>query len=152
MAVDLPYIYLLARNPKLNQSTHHKTQHFVFTGYSKGINYMYTLWLGSTNFPRTLRPFQKPGCQKSDKKDVHNLNFRHCQGVLVHVLKISWVWLSPHQKLQVDFHHWGHLKCRVHMCFGGCTHWSPDCYYGNNYTWHSECVKICCMIPNICAY
>ena len=24
-----------------------------------------------------------------------------------------------------DFNHWGHLKCRIHMSFRGCTHWNP---------------------------
>jgi hypothetical protein len=36
------------------------------------------------------------------------------------------------------------------MCFAGCTHWTPDCYYGNKLTWHSECAKICCIITFMC--
>jgi len=44
-------------------STHHKRQPVVFTGSSEWMNYMYTLWLGSTNFPKTLGPFQKPRWQ-----------------------------------------------------------------------------------------
>jgi hypothetical protein len=35
------------------------------------MNYIYTLWLGYTNFPETFRPFQKPRCQKSVIKKVH---------------------------------------------------------------------------------
>jgi hypothetical protein len=34
-------------------NTHHKILHFVFTSSSEWINYMYTLWLGSTNFLKT---------------------------------------------------------------------------------------------------
>jgi hypothetical protein len=52
--------------------------HVVFTGSSEWMNYRYTLWLGSTDFSKTLRPFQKPRCQKSDIKRVHNLKFKHC--------------------------------------------------------------------------
>ena len=43
---------------------------------------MYTLWLGFTNFPKTLKPFKKPRCQKSEIQEVNNLNFTHCLGVL----------------------------------------------------------------------
>jgi hypothetical protein len=63
-------------------STHHTRLHVVFTGSSEFMNYMYTQWLGSTDFPKTLKPFQKPRCQRSGIKEVHNLNFRHCLGVL----------------------------------------------------------------------
>ena len=48
------------------------------------MNYMYTLLLGSTDFPKTLMPIKKPRCQRSDIKEVHNLNFRHCLGVLAY--------------------------------------------------------------------
>jgi len=44
----------------------HKRLHGVFTGSCEWINYMYTLWLGSTNFTKNFRQFQKPRCQKSD--------------------------------------------------------------------------------------
>ena len=46
------------------------------------MNYMYTLRLGSTNFPKSFTPFQKPRCQKSDTKEVHNMKLRHCLGVV----------------------------------------------------------------------
>ena len=52
------------------------------------MNYIYTLWLGSTDIPKTSRPFQKPRCQKRYIKEVHNLKFRHCIGVVAHNLKI----------------------------------------------------------------
>jgi len=32
--------------------------------------------------------FKKPTCQKSDIKEVHNLKFRRCVGVVTHDLKI----------------------------------------------------------------
>ena len=51
------------------------------------MNYMYTLRLGSTNFPKSFRPFQKPTCQKSNIKEVHSLKFRHCLCVVAHDLK-----------------------------------------------------------------
>jgi len=60
--------------------------HVVYTGSCEWMNYMYTLWLGSTNFPKSFRPFQKPKCQKSDIKEVHNLQFRHCLGVVAHMI------------------------------------------------------------------
>ena len=62
-------------------STHHKRLNVVFTVSSEWMNYMYTLWLGSTHFPKTLKLFKKPRCQSSDTQDVHNLNFRHRLGV-----------------------------------------------------------------------
>ena len=68
-------------------STHHKRLHVVFTGSSKWMNYMYTLWLTSTDFLKTLRPSQKLRCQKCDIKGIHNLKFRHWLGVAAH--KIS---------------------------------------------------------------
>jgi len=37
------------------------------------------------------------------------------------------------------------------LCSGGCTHWNPDCYYGNNETLCPMCVKIYCKIPKVCA-
>jgi hypothetical protein len=40
-------------------NTHHKTLHVVFTGSSEWINYMYTLWLGSTNFPKKFQAISK---------------------------------------------------------------------------------------------
>jgi len=49
---------------------------------------MYTQWVGSTDFPKTLRTFQDPKCQKCDTKKVHNLKFRHCLVVVAHDLKI----------------------------------------------------------------
>jgi len=67
-------------------STHHKKMHVVLTGSSEWMKYMYTLWLGSTDFPKTLRSFQKPTCQKSDIKKFHNLKFRKCVGVVAHDL------------------------------------------------------------------
>jgi len=45
------------------------------------MNCMYTLSLGSTNFPKSFRPFQKPRCQKSYTEEVHKLKCRHCLGV-----------------------------------------------------------------------
>jgi len=47
------------------QSTHHKRLHVPFTVSSERLNYTYTLWLGSTHFPKHLKPFQKQMCQKS---------------------------------------------------------------------------------------
>ena len=49
---------------------------------------MYTRLVGSTDFPKTLRPFQKPRCQKGDIKKVHSLKFRHFIGVVAHHLKV----------------------------------------------------------------
>jgi hypothetical protein len=46
------------------------------------MNYMFTLWLGSTNFPKTVQLFLKPRCQNSDINEVHNLKFRQCLGVV----------------------------------------------------------------------
>jgi len=56
---------------------------------SEWMNYMYTLWLGSTDIPKTSRPFKKPRCQKRHIKEVRNLKFRHCIGVVAQNLKIS---------------------------------------------------------------
>ena len=64
----------------------HKTLHGVFTSSCEWINYMYTLWLGSTNFAKSFRPFQKPRCQKSDIKEVHYLKFRHGLRVAAHMI------------------------------------------------------------------
>jgi len=47
-------------------------------------------------------------------------------------------------KAACDCHRWGHFKGRDYMCFGGCKHWYPDSYYGNNETLGSRFVKICC--------
>ena len=60
--------------------------------------YVHTM-AGSTDFPKHLKPFQKPRCQKSDKKEVHNLKFRYCVGVVAHNLKVPSVCLSPHSQL-----------------------------------------------------
>jgi len=40
-------------------STQHTRFHAVFTDSSECMNYMYTPWLGFTNFPKTLKPFKK---------------------------------------------------------------------------------------------
>ena len=79
------------------------------------MNYMYTLWLRSTNFPKSFRPFQKPRCQKSDIKEVHNLKFRHCLGVEAHMtwkylqyvchLTQSCKWLSSLGTLEIQSPH-----------------------------------------------
>ena len=76
------------------------------------MHYMYTLRLRSTNFPKTLRPFQKPRWQKSDIKEVHNLKFRHCLDVVGHTtwkylqyvchLTQSCKWLSLLGKLEIQ--------------------------------------------------
>jgi len=50
------------------------------------MNYMYTLWLVSTNLTKNFRPFQKARCQKSDIKEVHNLKFRHDLSVVAHMI------------------------------------------------------------------
>jgi len=63
-------------------NTHHKTLQIVSTGSVEWMNYMYTLWLGATKFPKTLRPFQKPKCWKSDTKEVIYTNWN---------LGIAWV-------------------------------------------------------------
>jgi len=91
--------------------------------------YMYTLWMGSTNFTKTLRQFQKPRRQKCDIKGVHNLTCRHCLGLEVHMISkyFEYVchltqnckWLSLQWTLD--------MTCTVHMPFGGCTHWYSDC-------------------------
>jgi hypothetical protein len=70
------------------------------------MNYMCTLWLGSSNFPKSFRPFQKPRSQKSNIKEVHKLKFRHCLCVVAHDLKIPSVCVSPHPELQVTFIAW----------------------------------------------
>jgi len=38
-------------------NTYHKRQHVVFMGSSEGMNYMYTLWLGSTSFTKNKGNF-----------------------------------------------------------------------------------------------
>jgi len=68
-------------------NTHHKSLHVVFTGSFQWMNYMYTLWLWSTNFPKSFRPIQKPWIQKSDTTEFQNLKYRHSLGVLAHMVE-----------------------------------------------------------------
>jgi len=72
-----------------------------FTGPSEWMVYIYTLWMGSTNFTKTLRHSQKRSCQKSDIKGVHNLRSRLSLCVVAHTFKILWECLPPHPELQV---------------------------------------------------
>ena len=48
---------------------------------------MYAPWLSSTNFPKTLRPFEKPKIQKSDIKEVQTLKYGHSPGVVAHMIR-----------------------------------------------------------------
>jgi hypothetical protein len=89
---------------------------------------MYTLRLRSTNFPKTLRPFQKPRWQKSDINEVHNLKFRQCVGVVTHTLSMS-VTLP---RAVSDFLHWIHLKGSLHV-FEVVHMEIQDCYNGNKH-------------------
>ena len=82
-----------------HSKSHHKKLHVVFIGSSEWMNYTYTLWWRSANFPKSLRPFKKPTCQQSDIKKLHNLKFRQCVGVVAHNLKVPSVCLSPHTEL-----------------------------------------------------
>jgi len=67
-------------------NTHHNSLHVVFTGSSEWMNYTYNLRLGSTYFPKTVRPFQKLWIQKSDIKEVQNLKYTHCLRFVVHMI------------------------------------------------------------------
>jgi hypothetical protein len=67
------------------------------------MNYRYTLWLESTNIPKTLRPFQKHRCQKSDKLEVRNQKFKHCLGVLAHTICKYIGYVSPNPEMGVTF-------------------------------------------------
>jgi hypothetical protein len=78
--------------------------HVVFTGSFEWMNYMYTLWLGYTNFLNTLRPFLKPWIQKSDIKEGQNLKYRHSLGVITQDLKIPPVCLVTSPRAASDFH------------------------------------------------
>ena len=71
--------------------------------------------------PKTFRTFRNPRCWKSDIKDIHNLKFRHYLGILTHMI---WKYRMPvtSPRPVSDLHCWWHLKCRVHICFGGCKH------------------------------
>ena len=94
---------------------------------------MYTLRLGSTNFPKTFRPFQKPRCQKSDIREVHIMKFRHCLDIVGHDLKIPSVCLSPHPKLQVTFIA-GDTCNSESTCLLEAVHIEiQDCYYGKKF-------------------
>jgi hypothetical protein len=55
------------------------------------MNYMYTLRLGSANFAKSSRPFQKPGYENSDIKEVQNLKFRYWLGVVARNLSVSYL-------------------------------------------------------------
>ena len=73
--------------------------HAFFAGFSEWTKYMHTLWLGSTKFPKPLKSFQKPRCQKSDIQEVHPID--GCCST--QDLKIPRVCLWPHTELQVTF-------------------------------------------------
>ena len=83
----------------INQRTHHKRIHAVFTGSSEWMNYAHTLRLGYTNFPKTTEAISKPRCQKSDIQEVHPID--GCCST--QDLKIPWVCLWPDTELQVTF-------------------------------------------------
>jgi hypothetical protein len=70
----------------LSTAINQHTPPIVSTGSTAWMNYMYTLWLGAKNVPKTMRPFQKRGCWKSDIKEVHKLKHRHSLDVLAHMI------------------------------------------------------------------
>jgi hypothetical protein len=76
-------------------------------------------------FQKSWDHFRNLGLRRVTK-EIHNLNFRHCLGVLVHMI---WKYL----------HNGCHLTRNCNLtficgdtwnaqptCFGGCTHWNPD--------------------------
>ena len=102
-------------------------------------------------FHRLLKPFQKR---------VRRVKYRK---LIIWILGIAWV--SWHKRFEnicsmavtspkaaCDCHRMGHLKGRGYMYFGGCTHWYPDCCYGNNETLSSKYVKTCSEISKVCAH
>jgi hypothetical protein len=50
------------------------------------MNYMCTIWLGFTNFPKILRPFQKPWIHNSDTKEIQNSKYSHSLCVVEHMI------------------------------------------------------------------
>jgi len=96
-------------------NTRHKRLHVDFTDSCERMNYTYTLWLGSINFPKAFSPFQKPRCQKSYIKGVNILKFRHWMGVVAHMIwkylqyvcnfTHSCKWLSSLQTLEMQSPH-----------------------------------------------
>jgi hypothetical protein len=79
-------------------NTYNKTQHFVFTGPSESINFMYTLWPQTADFQKNLAAISKTWCQNSDIKEVHNLSFRQCQGV-----RVRWIGKYLTKKFNLPF-------------------------------------------------
>lgn len=80
---------------------------------------------GVHKFSKTSMPFQKLWIQKSNIKEVQTLKYRHRLGVEEHmILKIPPVSVTS-PRAASDLHPWGHLKCRVHMHFEGCTNSNP---------------------------
>jgi len=97
------------------------------------MNYMYTLGLGSTNFPKTLRPIQKHRGQKRDIWEVHNLKQSLPYCCSTHNSKTPRVCLSPHPDLQVTL-----ITGKIWNADSTCVLEAvyieiQDCYYGNKH-------------------
>jgi hypothetical protein len=70
---------------------------------------------GVHKFYKPFRPFQKPRCQKSEIKEVHNLKFRYCLRVVAHKIwkflqyachfTQSWNWLSSLGTIEMQSPH-----------------------------------------------
>jgi len=86
---------------------------------------MYNLWVGYTNFPLTLRPFQKPWIHNSDIYELKILN-RVIAWVLMHtIFENPSSMCASLPRAASDFHSWGKLKYKVHTGFEASTHSNP---------------------------
>ena len=83
----------------INQRTHHKRIHAVFTGSSEWMNYTHTLRLGYTNFPKTTEAISKT--EVSEEWHTGSSPIDGCCST--QDLKIPRVCLWPDTELQVTF-------------------------------------------------